>query len=410
MGDGYCQPVGFCSCEVGVTASARSKRAASAQVGLPFAADREIGEFWTSQQRQAHSLHEVSYRACFKPQLPAYFMQRYTEPGDVVYDPFMGRGTVPLEAEMQSRVGWGSDANPLSALLAGPRLAPPTMEQVSDRLRGLLSEPLRDDAVLDEVDLRCFFHPQTLREIAVLREAWHDRQQAGTLDAVDGWIRMVALSRLTGHSPGFFSVRTMPPNQAVSAAVQRKLNTKLSQTPSPRDVQALILRKTKSLLRSRVTWRPSGRSRTWHADSRQSGLPDGCVDLVVTSPPFLDVVDYASDNWLRCWFAGIDVKDLDLDVHKTIATWTAFVRATLTELARVVRPGGHVAFEVGEVRSGAINLEEHVETAAADTTLDPVKVMIHKQEFTKTAHLWGVANNTRGTNTQRIVVMRNRQE
>src|SRR6266849_6618879 len=31
-------------------------------------------EFWTSRQRQASSIHEVSYRACFKPQLPAFFI------------------------------------------------------------------------------------------------------------------------------------------------------------------------------------------------------------------------------------------------------------------------------------------------------------------------------------------------
>ena len=36
---------------------------------------RYIGEFWTAQQRQALSLHEVSYRACFKPQLPRFFIE-----------------------------------------------------------------------------------------------------------------------------------------------------------------------------------------------------------------------------------------------------------------------------------------------------------------------------------------------
>src|SRR5262249_3893282 len=50
-----------------------------------------VNEFWTAKQRQAHSLHEVSYRACFKPQLPRFFIERLTKPGDVVYDPFMGR-------------------------------------------------------------------------------------------------------------------------------------------------------------------------------------------------------------------------------------------------------------------------------------------------------------------------------
>jgi len=50
-----------------------------------------INEFWTSKQRAANSLHEVSYRACFKPQLPRFFIARLSRLGDVVYDPFMGK-------------------------------------------------------------------------------------------------------------------------------------------------------------------------------------------------------------------------------------------------------------------------------------------------------------------------------
>ena len=59
---------------------------------------------------------------------------------------------------------------------------------------------------------------------------------------------MVATNRLTGHSPGFFSVYTLPPNQAVSAESQIKINQKRHQTPSYRDVKQIILRKSKSLL------------------------------------------------------------------------------------------------------------------------------------------------------------------
>src|SRR5947209_5397386 len=71
-------------------------------------------EFWTSRQRAANSLHEVSYRACFKPQLPRFFIERLTRLGDVVYDPFMGRGTTPMEAALLGRVPFGNDINPLS--------------------------------------------------------------------------------------------------------------------------------------------------------------------------------------------------------------------------------------------------------------------------------------------------------
>ena len=59
-----------------------------------------VNEYWTSKQRAASSLHEVSYRACFKPQLPRFFIQRLTDPGEVVYDPFMGRGTTLVEAAL----------------------------------------------------------------------------------------------------------------------------------------------------------------------------------------------------------------------------------------------------------------------------------------------------------------------
>src|ERR1043166_5696176 len=73
-----------------------------------------VNEFWTSKQRAANSLHEISYRACFKPQLPRFFIERLTKPGEAVYDPFMGRGTTLLEAALLGRIPFGCDINPLS--------------------------------------------------------------------------------------------------------------------------------------------------------------------------------------------------------------------------------------------------------------------------------------------------------
>src|SRR5690606_10669085 len=91
-------------------------------------------EFWTARQRQAHSLHEISYRACFKPQLPRFFIERFTAPGDVVYDPFAGRGTTLIEAALLGRRAIGNDVNPLSGMLTLPRLDPPSLEAIAERL------------------------------------------------------------------------------------------------------------------------------------------------------------------------------------------------------------------------------------------------------------------------------------
>src|SRR5262245_43654532 len=90
----------------------------------PWRVPAFTNEFWTAKQRAAHSLHEISYRACFKPQLPRFFIDQLTDPGDLVYDPFMGRGTTLVEAALMDRRPYGCDINPLSVVLCEPRLRP----------------------------------------------------------------------------------------------------------------------------------------------------------------------------------------------------------------------------------------------------------------------------------------------
>lgn len=365
-------------------------------------------EFWTSGQREGHSLHEVSYRACFKPSLPAFFIERSSRPGDRVYDPFMGRGTTVLEAVLRGRVGCGNDVNPLSAMLVKPRLSPPPLAAIVARIDAL---ELHHDGELED-DLLVFFHPQTLREIHGLRTLLLAKAAAGTLDAVDEWIRMVAVNRLTGHSNGFFSVYTMPPNQAVSVKAQRKINAKRNQVPEPRDVRAILKKKSKALLADTTPLWRSDAARLAAQCVLATGpanavpaLPTASVQLVVTSPPFLNIVQYADDNWLRCWFCGIDAQAVPITMARTVPAWQQAMGEVFGELHRIVRPGGVVAFEVGEVKGGKVKLEEAVVPVAAAAGFRPELVMVNAQEFTKTANCWGIDNNARGTNTNRIVVL-----
>jgi hypothetical protein len=361
-----------------------------------------VNEFWTSGQRQAHSIHEISYRACFKPQLPQFFIERLTGPGDTVYDPFSGRGTTAVQTALMARRPVANDINPLSEVLVRPRLDPPCIEDVRVRLAAL--DLSRACPAAAECDLLVFYHPDTLRQICALRDYVFERRTSGRLDKIDEWIRMVAINRLTGHSTGFFSVYTLPPNQAVSVGSQLKINAARKQVPPYRDVAAVILKKTKSLLDDGLPpEHPPGMLLTGPA-YRTPRIGDGEIDLVVTSPPFLDIVDYEGDNWLRCWFAGIDAKSVLIDRYKDIRSWESFVRETFIELARVVRPGGVIAFEVGEIRGGKVLLEHHVVDAIRGLPFTVLAVMVNQQQFTKTANCWGVSNNTHGTNTNRIVV------
>jgi hypothetical protein len=262
-------------------------------------------------------------------------------------------------------------------------------------------------------DLLVFYHPETLREICALKKYFLQRRAEGRLDAIDEWIWMVALNRLTGHSPGFFSVYTLPPNQAVSVKSQRKINESRGQTPPRRNVLEIIGRKTQDLLTDctpKVQEVVSEAAKGARLFTRQSvstpEIASDSVALAVTSPPFLDVVDYASDNWLRCWFIGIEPESVNLTVPKKLEDWQVAMTRVFEELFRILRRGGHVAFEVGEVRAGKVKLEEAALTCGVEAGLDPVLVLINDQTFTKTANCWGVDNNFKGTNTNRIVVFR----
>ena len=368
-----------------------------------------VNEFWTSKQRAAHSLHEISYRACFKPQLPRLFIERLTAPGDAVYDPFLGRGTTAIEAALLGRTPIGADVNPLSEILVAPRLDPPPLAAVSKRLGEL---PLEDECETWD-DLLAFYHPNTLRQITNLRKTLLGRTKDGSLDAVDRWIRMVATNRLTGHSPGFFSVYTLPPNQAVTVERQRGINLSRKQTPPERDVRVSILKKSRSLL-GKLEEHDAGRLRetsgkallTSGSSDDTPEIASDSISLVVTSPPFLDVVDYRTDNWLRCWFNGIDAQSVQVWNFRKPREWQAAMTRVFAELKRVLKPGGYVAFEVGEVRSGRILLETLVVPAASEAGLDPLMVLVNDQVFTKTSNCWGVENLRKGTNTNRIVLLR----
>lgn len=368
-------------------------------------------ELWTSRQRQASPLHEVSYRACFKPQLPAYFIERLTQEGDLVYDPFSGRGTTAVEAALRGRSVIANDVNPISTILTRPRLELPGVAEIDTRLRSLRFSPQPHS----DLDLSMFFHPDTEYEILGLRQYLYRRACSGAEDSVDRWIRMVATNRLTGHSPGFFSVYTLPPNQAVSPENQKKINRKLKQTPPYRDTRALILRKSAQLQR-KLSAADKKRLRRAAADAlfleRDAGatreIGSNTVQLTVTSPPFLDVVQYTRDNWLRCWFNGLDAEAIGarITMSRTVEEWAREMAAVFRELYRVTRPQGWVAFEVGEVRRGAVKLEEIVSPLGMGAGFDCVAVLINSQRFTKTANIWGVANNRLGTNSNRIALFR----
>jgi len=356
-----------------------------------------------------HSLHYVvSYRAAFKPELPDYFIRRYTKAGQIVGDPFCGRGTTVLQANILGRYAYANDISPFAVWLTRAKTNPVPLSEVCSFLAGIDWEGSVAESYPPELLL--FYHPKTLHELLLLKKSIREAETP-----VARFVALLAVSRLHGHSPGFFSVYTMP-QFSVPPQAQRRINRKRRQVPEYRPVLPRLLAKAKAALRDgqiAKIRRMSMHNCYTRCDARTLyGWQSESVDLIVTSPPFLNKVDYLANNWLEYWFLDIDPETFGAQMLQTanLEEWQAYMACFLQEMERVLKPGGVCVIEAGDVlyRKQTINLDETIAAALAAAGcrfLQPLEVLIQRQNFTKLSHCFAVTNNCKGTNTQRMLVL-----
>ena len=139
----------------------------------------------------------------------------------------------------------------------------------------------------------------------------------------------------------------------------------------------------------------------------------GKVDLVVTSPPYLDVVNYAKQNWIRNWLLEEGAESQwanDLDDDLNLTEWTSFSSLVLDQMRQVLSSDGVIVFVVGDVSrggKGSISLaREFIRRVAHDGHFGFVGCLDdHIGDQIKTTRIWG---DTKGKATQvdRIIVLR----
>jgi hypothetical protein len=386
------------------------------QLALGFPADLPhlaIEPEWKAQQRLwGHSFHPMcSYLASFPAALAHAFIARYTRPGDVVLDPFSGRGTAPLQACAEGRVGAGNDLNPFAHILTAAKVEPPTRAEVKTRAAALrvawtaaatewlaLAERVAADPGAAEIlvpgqgsrsaagagadrpdapipaEVTLSFHPRTLAQVLFLRTTLdpEDRADRFILAALTGILHGKSASYLSAVMPNTFS---MAPRYVRDFVARTDFHS------PDRDAFKLLDDKLRRLYRQPV---PAGRGIALLGDARDSGvrfrealrargLPER-ARLVVTSPPYLRVVKYGYYNWLRLWLLGYDanaIDDLLDDAHHRDAYLT-FMREVLGGLRTALADDAVLAIVIGDVEvdrgrpsNGGVGLAEAVWEAAA---------------------------------------------
>ena len=134
------------------------------------------------------------------------------------------------------------------------------------------------------------------------------------------------------------------------------------------------------------------------------------VDLIVTSPPFLDLINYIDDNWLRFWFLGFNKEELRTTLIQTgdIREYKNFIKDSLKEMNRVLKKDKYCIVEVGDVRhkKEKIYLDHIIVELAKDIGFKIEKIMINYMESPKIPKAFRRKEPGQGTNTNRCVIMK----
>jgi site-specific DNA-methyltransferase (adenine-specific) len=406
---------------------------------------------WKEQARLwGHSLHPMcSYLASFPAAVAHAFIARYSRPGDIVLDPFSGRGTAPLQAAAEGRIGVGNDLNPLAHVLTAAKLEPAGPAEARTRLAALrlawaatgqgwldLAREVKTPhpglfdvlvpgagsgadmaAGTDPVppEVAAVFHERTLAQLLMVRAALRldertDRFLAGALVGI-----------LHGKTPAYLST-VMPNTFSMAPRYVRDFVTRTGFEAPERDVFDLLAAKLDRLYRQPLPAAPGialhGDARTAgtraRAALRAHGLPDR-ARLVVTSPPYLRVLKYGYYNWLRTWFLGFDARaiDAELDDAHQREPYLVFLREVLEDLRPALTDDGVAVIVIGEVETdrgkpstAGLGLAERAWDEAAAPAGFRLAGVIHDTVAAnrKMTRLWGEQAG-QATKTDRILVL-----
>jgi len=382
-------------------------------------------------RRYGHVLHAMcSYMGMFPPALPRYFIEQYTQPGDLVVDPFSGRGTTALEANLLGRASIGVDLNPLAALLTSAKVDPPSKDDCLARLRelqkGYAKKKVKDTPPPEIAML--FEGRKTLPQLAFLRE-----QLDASASREDRFLLAAITGILHGNHPRnpwesrCLSV-SMPNTFSMSPGYLRKFIKEKKLKKYPFDAFEKIAARIEHLYQQGVA-PAQGRGVQDDALALDRHVAKGSAKLIVTSPPYLNVVRYGKFNWIRLWMLRESVQRVDeslsdrtrtnLEVERTdrqlglsdrlgFRKYTAFLRDAVCKMGEALADDGVCVMTIGDVENGEYDKRLGLDAWAVIEKDVPLKLqsVIADRLVTenKVSRIWG-ENKGRATRVDRVLVL-----
>jgi hypothetical protein len=359
-------------------------------------------------QKYSHStdrdstLHQIApYIGKMKPGMASALISTFTHPGEVVYDPFSGSGTVALEAWAAGCHVLANDLSPYASTLTRAKLFPPISSETALKDFDRISKKVLKH--IHCVDLRhvpkwvrSFFHPETLREAIAWSEILQATRSTFLMSCLLGILhhqRPGFLSYPSSHTVPYLRDRSFPKDSYPDLYDYRNVEERLSRK---------IARVTK-----RIPDLDRDLKRKCHTCDAVRLRPRGLVDAIITSPPYMSQLDYGRDNRLRLWFLGVsDWRSLDASVSPAESAFLPLLRSCLKNWHNILRPGGVCVIVLGDSHCRSYDLPLHAAVSSIATTELKSYELIWMQEE-PIPDRRRVRRSYRGSLTETIIALRN---
>ncbi len=353
--------------------------------------------------RQAHPLHALHpFAARFPHGLPGYFINALTERGDTVLDPMCGSGITLLEGWAAGRSVIGVDLDPLARRQAAARtiaLCPSeireagqaALRRAEDLAAGLgaYSDPL--EAVRADMDastrefLDYWFFPATQHDLACLTLAIKEEPDPDLRNLLEVIFSSTIVTKSGGVSRARDLAHTRP----------HRVSDKVPKPPI--SLFANLVERAADAYAS-IDRDAVGDCRIVAGDARAVPLPESSVDLIVTSPPYANALDYMRAHKFSLAWLGDPIPSLtrlrgkyigsesarspadagfgaqlpadveavveriataDAAKSRVLRRYFADMSASITEMERVLRPGSAAVIVVGPSTMRGIPVPTH---------------------------------------------------
>lgn len=310
------------------------------------------------------------YFTMFPLDFPLNILQRRARKGDVVLDPFCGRGTTNFAARLVGLRSLGVDSSPVAAAITASKLVIASVEDIINEARRIMTE--REARQIPESDFwQWAFHPTVLNALCQFREAFLVDCTPPARIALRG----IVLGALHGPKqktfPSYFSnqsPRTYAPKPAYATRFWRERGL----VPEPIDVLKIIERRarryygTSSVITGEVRLADSR-----EVEALQSETPDTRFNWVITSPPYYGMRTYIPDQWLRNWFVGgpdtVDYTNRDQVVHSNPEDFAGDLRRVWRNARSVCAEDAKLVIRFGGITNRRANPLDLIKISLLDS-------------------------------------------